>query len=202
MRPLLPSLSVHDNVLKDPDALRDTLLVTEFKPFDGVDGGHYENTSTEPPFAPLFTPVISRILGHEPDFKLAGWRLDLEGQTSPNHCHADSVYGAEWACVYYMNLPEQQYGGTAFWTHKRTGLDRLPTDESLKAAGFDLSKWHADMTAQTFDEKEWDIAGCVAMRYNRLIIYPTRVWHSRMPAGGFGTDVKNGRLVGVGFFNV
>jgi hypothetical protein len=126
---------------------------------------------------------------------LSYFRLGLanEPPEARNAIHADTSVDAEFATVLYLADPRTEAGGTAFWRHPWLGRDTVPDNppaalvDRLNRDGLDWSKWEP----QTM----------VAEKSNRLLIYPTRYFHSRWPQQGRGTSPADGRLVHVGFFN-
>jgi hypothetical protein len=74
----------------------------------------------------------------------------------------------------------------------------MPTNEQLSAAGYSLEElskdWH--------EAEAWDQLTLAGMKNNRLIIYPSQVFHSRWPWQGFGTGPENARLIWCAFFDI
>ncbi|MGI0034284.1 MAG: DUF6445 family protein [Nitrososphaera sp.] len=118
----------------------------------------------------------------------SAFRLNYGGELPNNWVHADRGYGS-LAAVLYLSLPEHCTGGTAFWRH-RSGIDRLPAeagDEHQAVRDFvRISRWRQTQV--------------VPMAFNRLILYPTQLFHSRWPFQAFGTGPQDGRLIAVGFY--
>lgn len=129
---------------------------------------------------------------------LSYFRLGLaeEPQEARNAIHADTSVDAEFATVLYLCDPGQEHGGTAFWRHNWLQRDAVPAEvtpalvEKLNRDGLD---WGGD---------RWTFGTVVAERSNRLLVYPTRYFHSRWPQQGRGAAPEDGRLVHVGFFNI
>lgn len=111
------------------------------------------------------------------------FRLNYQGEMPNNYVHSDIGYG-DVAAVLYLSLPEHCEGGTAFWRHKGTG-----------------SRILVPGTEQDFVKADaWEQYACVQMKFNRLLVYPTTLFHSRWPWAAFGDNFTNGRLIAVGFY--
>lgn len=137
------------------------------------------------------------------DIKLSCYRLSLLGEKDDTFCHADGIY-ADWAAVLYLTR-HTTAGGTAFWTSRLTGLDAVPDDAVLAEQGFDPVKWHTFLTDTTKVREYWEMNAFCGMKFNRLVTYPCKSFHSRMPGDigePFGDRVDTGRLVWVAFYNL
>lgn len=204
-----PILIIKDDFLPqwevDPLHLK---LTTEAKFTDEVspgDGATYPNICKE--FQPLESLKLhlEKLHGSSVDIQLSCFRLGLAGEPDDTFCHADGVY-ADRAAVLYLSKGYDNVGGTAFWRHV-SGIDRVPSDEALKAAGYEVKRFHEWMTAQTRFEnsKSWTMSAFAGLKYNRLISYPTAAFHSRYPnhiAEPFGSTPATGRLIWVAFYNL
>jgi hypothetical protein len=185
------------------DTLHETLMRSEFKDEKAPDGVTYPTVCTS-----VSIGGVEELLGEvhgvpRVNIKLSCFRLSLLGERDDTFCHADGIY-AKWAAVLYLNKHIQS-GGTAFWTHRETGLDGVPDDDLMKVAGFHPIKYHQWLTAETNNPSKWESGGFCGMKYNRLVTYPTSSFHSRIPANidrPFGNTVSDGRLVWVAFYDL
>lgn len=135
---------------------------------------------------------------------LSCFRLGLSGERDDTFCHADGIYGAKWAAVVYLTK-NVRMGGTTFWMHTPTGLDGMPDDSLIDLAGFNTPLWHRYMTEETKSPGTWQLAGFAGFKFNRLVTYPTNVFHSRFPndiAAPFGSTPETGRLIWVAFYDL
>lgn len=106
------------------------------------------------------------------------------------YIHSDRQSGAS-TCVAYLSEHDTE-SGTAFYRHKPTGLTEMPSFAEMQEAGiFDELK--ADMVSR--DPDKWEQVDYVRGRYNRALIFPAPLFHSRFPLEGIGTDFESGRLV-------
>jgi hypothetical protein len=205
------SLIVIDDFHPGAAALRDLVVNQQFKNEVGPDGHTYRNILKLQPGCEvptlaeqvgLMESLMSKAHGGRKVItKLSFFRLDFQGEPTKSFCHADSIC-AKYAGILYLNPPEQCFGGTAFWRHKASGLDRLPSDEQIEILGAELHRFHTMMTRETMGADQWDMSGFVGMKFNRFASYPSKIFHSRYPHDSFGESNANGRLVWVTFFDL
>lgn len=188
-----------DDFHPDPYGLRAAAIKSEFKTVTGPDGAPYTGVSQFED--PLFIPLVEAALQGKVTPLLQGWRLNFEKELPHNPIHSDDLCSG-WACVHYMNLPEQCQGGTAFWRHRMLNLTAMPSAAEIPSFGTDVPSFEKEMEKDCADASPWDMAGYVGMKFNRAIFYPTSQFHSRWPFEGFGTTPEDGRLIKVCFFNL
>lgn len=183
---------VADGFFRDGEAVRQYAVTQKYLPTTGPDGATYPGICPRVP-----EPVLSeatwnlhRLLGGIPVPRLAFFRLTLDGDLPPHWAHTDSAI-AERGLIVYLTEPGRCAGGTAVLEHA-SGMDRNPTDE----AGVAL--WRRD----TNDESAWHPVDVVGMKFNRGVVCPMDRFHAPLPRGGFGTSVRDGRLVLVTFFDL
>ena len=105
---------------------------------------------------------------------------------------------AIYATVLYLN--EEGEGGTSFFTHNATGLTNTEniykpfkrTQEywNLKEWIYDFSNKATDLIDNdtTLIEEVWEEQHHVQMKFNRMIIYPSFMWHSAIMKNGWYKD--------------
>jgi hypothetical protein len=150
------------------------------------------------------TEAVSGILGERlvpspPPQSHAKARLTLEGDVGRGKVHVDESH---WSGILYLSRPEDCRGGTEFFRHRATGLDRFPfTRQELDAHGFSTTaEAHAALIERDgTDESAWDLLMSVPMRFNRLLLLRPWLFHTAGP--GFGNRPDNARLVYLMFFN-
>ena len=76
----------------------------------------------------------------------------------------------------------------------------LPNEQEVRRFGKSPARVEADLRADAENPDKWDQVGKVDMKFNRMAIYPTKRFHSRI-SGGFGTDLKSARLTWITFFS-
>jgi hypothetical protein len=148
--------------------------------------------------------TISRLVAHPliPSPKAANghFRIALQDDLPRQDVHIDP--GRDWAGVLYLALPEHCRGGTSFWRHKEFGVERLPLhDEEARNLGFrDREHMRETITEHdSLDRGKWEHTLTVPMRFNRLILFRSWLWHSH--AENFGDSIDNGRLIQLFFFD-
>ncbi len=193
------TLSVYDNFSPDLVSIRGQVLAAGFGTQKGPDGLDY--TGICPLDAPELVDGISKAIGTKIIPRLSCFRLNLKGEKPHSWIHSDDIC-AQYASVLYLNLPNQCQGGTAFWKHTGLGIDAMPTEAELNAVGYN-PKWFCDMMQKEWNDLTyWQQSGFVGMKWNRLLIYPTSMFHSRYPFEPFGTTPEDGRLIWVCFFDI
>lgn len=132
---------------------------------------HYGGLSF--PGMAVIPPDISKVLGclvgltHDPI--LTYFRVGNSADEHTSFIHTDHGLG-RLAMILYLNTSEAD--GTAFWTHRQTWKDSSvgeTADERLLHQQDHLSAG------------AWIRYETVSMRENRLVIFPTSLYHSRFP---------------------
>lgn len=121
------------------------------------------------------------------DIRAMFLRLSTKNTAVPPHqVHTDSIMG-DWTLLVYL---QDGPGGTAYVTHKQTGLREDPVNLE------EYETWQRDQ--DKFDA--WEVTDLVEMRSNRANILPADLMHRAEPVGGFGQSASDGRIVLVAFF--
>jgi hypothetical protein len=108
----------------------------------------------------------------------------------------------DWGGILYLNPPEQCEGGTCFWRHNETGLEKWPTrDEVLDIYSLLEGKtvWEYFVVQEGMHRDRWTQSFFLPMKYNRLILFRGQFFHSQ--ANTFGDHIENARLTQLFFFN-
>lgn len=150
------------------------------------------------------TEAVSGILGERlvaapPPQSHAKSRLTFASDKGRGKVHVDESH---WSGILYLSRPGDCRGGTEFFRHRATGLDRFPfTREELDAHGFaSTAEAHAALIERDgTDDSAWEMLMSVPMRFNRLLLLRPWLFHTAGP--GFGDRPDNGRLVYLMFFN-
>lgn len=190
-----PFLTIIDDFLQRPDLIRNEAIAAGFKDVD-FKGTIFQNTGVEyKPSDPIES--LTAIFGRVKIFQSA-FRLGTVGTVMNSYVHADDIH-AQFAGVLYLNLPENTRGGTAFWRHMVTGLERMPNKTQRETSGIPTEEeWREEWK----DKSAWEMHTLAGAAFNRFIYYPTDYFHSRYPFEGFGFTPENGRLVWIVFFDV
>jgi len=198
---MLPAFLMVDDFLGNPDVARAAALALGYDPANKH--GNYPGLLSDRPLEiPGLDDTVSRLIGHAvkaaPDTSHNHCRLTLKGDRGRSGVHIDPAF---YSGILYLSRPQDCRGGTDFFRHKRTGLDRVPASlEGVQAAGY------ADHDAlieevvngDTLKPAKWDKSFTAPMRYNRLILFSPWAFHNS--AAGFGDRAENGRLVHLMFF--
>lgn len=191
------AMLIIDEFLPDVDKVRSAALAEEYFRFNGEE--KYSAIRATPDMIESISNYLGvGLLPAAPD-GTGRYSCRLEGEKSKIDIHVDDC---DWGGVLYLNLPEQCQGGTTLWRHKATGLDMWPNlaeQAKLKEKyGIqDLRKFF--FNSEGLDRTRWEPAMTIPMKYNRLVLFQGRFFHS--PAYGFGNSLENGRLTQVLFFN-
>ena len=198
---MLPSLIVIDDFLRDPLTFRAEALALDYDP--AFKKGNYPGLlSTRPlPITGLDDAVSSRTgvrLQSAAGTTHQHCRLTLKGDRGASGVHIDPCF---YSGILYLSLPAHCRGGTDFFSHRPTGLERVPqTEAGLFAAGYtDINRLIEEVVNQdTLKPSRWEKTMTVPMRFNRLILFSPWMFHNSGAA--FGDRPENGRLVHLMFF--
>ena len=113
---------------------------------------------------------ISQILGHS--IKIVEASNEM-GTSSDVVAHLE----CDWIAVIYMTLPLEVFGemGVRFYSHLPTGLETFPTENEMVKYQIDQNELEKVFAS---DSKLWKEYGCVAAKYNRMILFKGNRWHS------------------------
>jgi len=193
------TLIIADDFAPDPMALRERVLASKFGTELGPDGLKYDNVGLHP--EPILLERVEDLVGRKIVPRIACFRLHYAKELPSCFCHSDQIC-AQWAGIYYMNLPEQCQGGTAFWRHKTLHIDRMPNAEECKA----MNESPMDVIPRIIEDwknpSEWEQCGFVGMKFNRFATYSTKLFHSRWPQSAFGTTPETARLIWTLFYDL
>ena len=112
--------------------------------------------------------------------------------------HIDPAF---YSGVLYLTHPGHCRGGTDFFRHRATRLDRVPASvEGVRATGFaDHNALIGEIVNRdTAKPARWEKSFTAPMRFNRLILFSPWLFHNSAP--GFGAGLDDGRLVYLMFF--
>jgi hypothetical protein len=111
--------------------------------------------------------------------------------------HIDTVDPLQFAVLHFFCAP--RFGGAAFYRHRSTGFETL-TPERLDAhRAFlerDLSRHPPPAAYVTGDTPIYQQTAAFEARFNRILVYRSRVFHSGQvdAAAGLSRDPRQGRL--------
>lgn len=194
------SLIIVDDFLENAHALRDAALGLTYPPQESPYPGRNSVQRIE---LGGLSEQISRVAGEplkpmSPPGSHAKFRITLAADKGNANVHIDPSH---WSGILYLSLPEDCRGGTDFFRHRRTGLDRAPINErELAELGFSSQEeMHREIIEKdSVDDSKWELTMRAPMRFNRLVLLRPWLWHTAGP--GFGDRIENGRLVYLMFF--
>lgn len=180
-------IQTFDNVLVDPEAYRREALA---QPFSSV----------------VLGPVTFHGIAQSPTRELLEWierkftdipvgpmttflRRSGAGQAEPNYIHTDRDMGAITG-ILYLNPTPAPGDGTAFWRHRPTGRQHSVATDALH-----LQREWMDWR----DPELWERVSTVEAIFNRLILFPSPLFHSRALPENYGATPDAARLIQVCF---
>jgi hypothetical protein len=159
-------LVVLDDMLLDPEAVRQHALAQEFVDWEGPDGQVYKRVWIGD--VPGLKDAIEEQMG-PCEWIGTGYRLNYAGELPNQTIHSDLGWGTH-AAVVYLSAGDS---GTAFWRHLATGSTEYHPDDYLA------------IIADVENQDAWEMRLIVAQRPNRGLIYESALFHSRYPFEGF-----------------
>ena len=180
----MTAIVVVDDFYNDPDQVRSQALLMSFDY-----KGRYPGRRT-PPFQSeslqqkIQDHLIPRI-APEPDgnFRFQ-FQIATAAETSWVHTDQNSTY----AGVLYLTPNAPPDSGTSFYRHRATGFYRF--DEAQQPM----------LDREGGDDSKWEETDRIANKYNRLVLYDSKLFHRSTRY--FGDDLQTGRLFQVFFFNM
>src|SRR5947209_3886336 len=184
-----------DDFFDNAEALRAHALTLEYPQQEGQFPGR---NSLQRMNIEGLTEAVGQVLNEPlaaapPPQSHAKFRLTLASDKGRGKVHVDESH---WSGILYLSRPEDCSGGTTFFRHKASALDRFPfSPEALKQAGFaSHAEAHAALIERDgTDDSAWEPLMTVPMRFNRLLLLRPWIFHTAGP--GFGDRQGNARLV-------
>jgi Family of unknown function (DUF6445) len=214
----LADLDLHilDDFLPDPVSAREMALQLPYHALRYT-GQNYPGQQTDGQPCGAIMQAIANQLGKtikyiSPDN--GSCRISFANSVAQSDIHVDNETGEQftsYAAVLYFNLPEQCQSGTRFWQHRESGWQRRWPEAMVREAGYASFKAFQQrclpkntaataFNAMAQQRSQWQAILEVPMRCNRLILYRGDFFHSIGEV--FGTDMQDGRLVQLFFFDI
>ena len=197
----LPAFLMFDDFVANPHELRRQALNLGYSGADKA--GNYPGITSDRALPiPGLEEFVGRAIGAPvraaPGTLHGHCRLTLRTDRGLSGVHVDPAF---YSGILYLSLPEHARGGTDFYRHKRTGLERVPTTpEGIVGAGYadvnDLIE--GVVNRDTLKPAAWERSFTAPMRFNRLILFSPWLFHNS--ARGFGDTPESGRLAYLMFF--
>jgi len=197
------SVMVIDDFYDNPLEVRQAALRLDYpvpaKP-NNFPGRNSVQTVLMPNADQLFSQIIGEPVVGAKNYAHGRCRIALANDVGAYYVHIDP--GIMWSGVLCLTLPEHCRSGTAFFRHRKYGTDGAPIrPEELAIYGAKSGAEVLDKTIEhgaSKDMSQWEVTMTVPLRFNRLILFRSWMWHT---AGeSFGDSLANGRLVQLFFF--
>jgi hypothetical protein len=197
------NIIVVDDFYKNPDEIRNIALTQDYpEPDDSYtypgrnSKGEYYTDEMQQRFEKLTNHSL------KPSVPNGYFRISLETDTHKQDVHVDP--GWDWGAVIYLSDPKDcvNEGGTSFWRHNTLHMENCPkTDDEAQFYGYPSYKesWWTMVYGDGLDRSKWTRYFLCPMKYNRLVLFRTHLWHSHN--FNFGNTLENGRLVQLFFFS-
>lgn len=201
------AFTVIDDFFPNPDVVRAFALEHDYSGANEMDGHKYPGTAQfkHPGFLAYLEGLMGAAIGGRVVSNIAAFVLAKEGEFPEQWIHADSNCAKQAAVIYLFDGHHEH--GTAFWRHKAS--DQIEMAQPFyDALGVDVTNAEQvdslieRIKAESFDEQFWTLAGLTEAKFNRLIHFNSKLFHSRYPKHAFGDSPENGRLILVVFFDV
>jgi hypothetical protein len=143
----------------------------------------------------LFYDLLVPFLGRKPEPKMEFFRLGTKEEAPTTYIHADNACAKHAAVWYLSEPPADLVSGTAFWQHRASDKYEL-SEKDREDHDFILG-----LDADGADESKWKMVGLCGHKFNRCVVYPSNIFHSRYPKDAWGKDAADGRIVFTSFFD-
>lgn len=182
---------IFDRALADPWAVRDYAIAAEYRDVPLANGAVYPTIHFQVPADARreIAGLLQRLFGREHDVHESFFRLSLAGGAPPFYAHTDGHFGSTYTALLYLTPDPPAGAATRLLRHRGTGLRWQPSTER------ELATWRMDANAPLC----WEVELEIPMRFNRLVVIPSRQMHAASP--GFGSTPADGRLVLTTFFS-
>lgn len=201
-----------DNLMQNPEVMVDFAANTPFLSLNRKGGNYYPGVRVPPPheyfpsLISLIRPVLEREYGVSPLARMTKAECAISLLTfRPEELskvqslpHFDSINPRQFALLHY--LCSARHGGTAFYRHNITGYETVSGDRLQHYQEVflnDIEKNGAPRQEYIADSNErFTRIGSVEVNYNRLVIYPSFLFHSACvdPAVSVDQNPRTGRL--------
>lgn len=163
-------IRIVDNFCSEIDSVRDSALRAGFGNWDPVGGYGFTGIGFWGDHAPMVQSLARSFGG--PVYP-NGMFFRKTSKDSGN-VHTDKDFG-QFSCVAYLSNHEEGVSGTAFYRHKGTGFNHLPTPGDTPEERSLASRLIADMESN----EPWDELDFIRGDYNRAVIFPAERFHAR-----------------------
>ena len=132
------SALVIDGFLEFPREERDKALSQKYGDMERL-GFKYPGVSvTEDYQSQVEVKNISDLIGIKLKPHVTVYRRYTSEELGPTYIHSD-LQLAHYSAILFLNKSHQCDGGTAFWRHRKFGWTESPTEEQIRAQGYEPS---------------------------------------------------------------
>jgi hypothetical protein len=190
------NLAIIDNFAPNPEEIRAFALEHDFGKVPVYDGVAYPGyvVPKDAGFTDYYEGIMSVGLGRRVRILMQIFAKLEDGKTTPQWIHSDNTC-ASHAAVHY--LCDHKGQGTQFWKHKQHQVESL--EEWLEKQPL-TAEDATDIFESGQSEDEWERTDYAESKFNRLIYYPSRRFHSRASKEGVGVG-ETARLTLATFFD-
>jgi hypothetical protein len=182
-------LVIVDHFLKDPTKL--TRLEPLINQNNGGFGFHLKTSfNTAKSIADQVTEAVGVDLAVTSNSTFSGHLRKTPSEQLRTSYRFRAHYDIGYNIIIYLSPDHRQGGGTAFYRHKKTGLDSLFDPEQVLAVT-KKKKWTLEKLLETLDHdqnepKAWQQVSSIAARFNRLVFFNGLQFHSHLAANESG----------------
>ena len=178
-----PKIMVFDDFYRHPNLVRDFALKQEFKVV-----GNYPGKRTisfrEDYHKEMFEKLIVEKITWWPDDYNGSFQFVTENLES--WIHRDKT---DYSAIIFLNPnPVETTGGTVMYRHKKTKLLKCQNEEEEQ-----------ELCKSSHNFEDWEPIDTIGNLYNRCVIFQGR--HNHKSNKYFGSNLQNGRLFQIFFFN-
>lgn len=189
-------LIVKDNFYKNPNEVFQTALKSNF-----YEPEHATGYRSEKVYHPKGVKVkLEKILG----LKITRWDTDPLEENGVFYyglskgkkkeipgVHSDEPYN-DVTIVVYLTPDIPVDCGTSLWMHKQTGLTNPVSPTDAKRLKLNFPKLRTQLEKESKDRSKWIEIDRVGYLFNRMVAYPSGVFHSA--SNHYGDSPENGRI--------
>ena len=185
-----------DDFLPHPDAVRRAALSLSYPEPSEPTYFPGRNADRALPIQGVDT-IVSNLVGEHlkpaPGTSHLKPRLALEGDAGLGGIHVDN---AHWSGILYLSPNACAQGGTSFHRNLETDTENAPVfpgEAEKMGLSHPSEVWEKIVFPDQHREEAWETTMVIPMRFNRLALFRSYLWHNAGP--GFGTAPETGRLI-------
>jgi hypothetical protein len=187
---------IKDNFYNDPQQVYKTALQASYYEPEHVTG--YRSTSVYHETG--VKTKLEKILG----IKITRWDIDpleengvfYQGLSKGKKKEVPGVHSDEpfndITIVVYLTPGLPFDCGTSLWMHKQTGLTDPATAHDARRLKMNFTELKNKLEYESKDRTKWIEIDRAGYRFNRMVAYPSGVFHSA--SNHYGGNLKNGRI--------